>query len=141
MPGRGESIDRTTPPRCGGRCRSCAIGAIVLVRGLRSGKYLVSNAAQLAALALAVLRHSWPTSGGALRLEPEQGEGGARGGSPAKCAEADPATAAEVADSLARLLAGLDPADRRLIELRVQGFSMAEIAAASGCDPHALRAA
>ncbi len=113
---------------------------LALLPGLRSGKYLITNLAQLVALALAVLRHLVADKWRHLRSELEQRGEGPPSGSHVERAEADPATAVQLADSLSRLLDGLDATERRVVELRVQGFNMAEIAEELHCDVHALRA-
>jgi DNA-directed RNA polymerase specialized sigma24 family protein len=51
----------------------------------------------------------------------------------------DPAVEAEVRDGLARMLDEVDDADRKLLELRLQGFTTAEAARKLDADPDILR--
>jgi RNA polymerase sigma-70 factor (ECF subfamily) len=51
----------------------------------------------------------------------------------------DPARAAQLADAVRHLCADLDETDRRLLELRLQGYSTAEIAAELGVSDAAVR--
>ncbi|MBN9522177.1 RNA polymerase subunit sigma-70 [bacterium] len=54
--------------------------------------------------------------------------------------EPDPALAAEVADECRRLLAALGDADlRRVALLRMDGYSVEEVAAAIGCAPRSVK--
>lgn len=53
--------------------------------------------------------------------------------------EVDPARQAELRDGVARLCAGLSDMERRMLELRSQGYSTDEVAGAVGLNPIALR--
>ncbi len=115
----------------------------VLLPGLRAGKYDVSSLDKLLALARTVVRHkvirNWR------RMQREQAtatskvadEGGDKAGRfPAE----DPTQIVTMDDLKQHILASLSGLDRQLIELRVQGYSTAEIAQRLNCDAHALRA-
>jgi RNA polymerase sigma-70 factor (ECF subfamily) len=106
----------------------------VLLPGLREGKYEIASVDKLIALARTVVRHkvirNWR------RLQRERGVAGRDEGD----AEADPAQAAQTNDTVRHLLQSLPEGDRRIIELRLEGFSTAEIARQLELDAHALRA-
>jgi len=53
--------------------------------------------------------------------------------------ETDPARAAQLRDAATRVLQGLDAEDRRLLELRLEGWSTAEVARLLGQSPDVLR--
>jgi RNA polymerase sigma-70 factor (ECF subfamily) len=54
--------------------------------------------------------------------------------------EADPARSAAIKDAIQQLCNHLTAADRRLMELRLAGYSTAEVARELGADPDVLRA-
>jgi RNA polymerase sigma-70 factor (ECF subfamily) len=113
--------------------------------GLRDGKFDISTREKLEALALTMLRRKlarkWRRARRQRRLD------GAAGGPPdlpglllsLESAEADPARAALLADTIRHLLARLDPTDRRILEMRSGGYGDAEIAAGLGLTPVAVR--
>ena len=55
------------------------------------------------------------------------------------CPEPDPAEAAQLNDQVRHLLGGLDPEQRNLLELRLQGYSTAEAAHKLCLDADVLR--
>jgi RNA polymerase sigma-70 factor (ECF subfamily) len=107
-----------------------------LLPGLQDGRYAFADEEQLVALAVTVLRHKVqrtakrppPAPTDPATLPPEQ--------SP----EASPPDAAVGEELAAKLLAGLDPEDRQIVEFRMQDFSTPEIAARLGVSPAVLRA-
>ena len=59
-------------------------------------------------------------------------------GSLSHCSD-DPAEAAEFHDQLRHVCATLDATERRVIEMRLEGYSIAEVARSMGIEPHLLR--
>ncbi len=115
----------------------------VLLPGLRAGKYDVSSLDKLLALARTVIRHK--VGRNRRRMQREQATQATKvandaADSASRLAAEDPSQAIETEDLKQRILASLSDPDRQLIELRVQGYSTAEIAEMLGCDAHALRA-
>lgn len=104
-----------------------------LLPGLRCGRYAFADEDQLVALAVTVLRHKVhratrrPLSGPLVE-------------SPPAPPDDQPANATAARDLLARVLDTLGEEDRRIVEMRLQQFSTAEIATALGCTPPILRA-
>jgi RNA polymerase sigma-70 factor (ECF subfamily) len=117
----------------------------VLLPGLRQGKYDVSCPEKLLALALTVIRRKVAKSWRRLQREQSFPAGGSGTCSaaeliPSRCPHDDPARAALLKDSVQHVLSGLSGTDRRLVELRLQGYSTGEIARKLNADAHALRA-
>ncbi len=118
----------------------------VLLPGLRQGKYDATSPDQLLGLALTIIRRKVANKWRHLqRQEPSAGLGAGEGH------EADPLLASQSPDddpvaiaagneSLARVLSRLAPEDRELVELRLLGYSTAEIAERRQCSSHLLRA-
>lgn len=104
-----------------------------LMPGLRDGRYSFDDEDQLVALAVTVLRHKVRRA--ARRRQPTAPPPD----SPAPLGD-QPAHASAARDLLDRVLDDLGPEDRRLVEMRLQQFSTAEIAHALGCTPAILRA-
>lgn len=135
-----------------------------LLPGLRDGKYGLTHPEQLLALALTVIRNKVVSKWRHMKPEHARRTPNVDASSAENDAfaandslhvrrsakadpwsiagrpEDDPSMAAQVNDSLRHVLKGLNPADRRLLKLRVQGYSTAEIAVQLQCDAHALRA-
>jgi RNA polymerase sigma-70 factor (ECF subfamily) len=115
-----------------------------LLLGVRGGKFAVSTAEQLIALATTMARRKvariWRHMRRQRRLE--SGPGDADNLPDVLLSlhstEADPARAALLNDAARRLCDGLSPADRRLMELRLQGYTSEEIAAEVGVSKNAL---
>lgn len=107
-----------------------------LLPGLRDGRYAFADENQLVALAVTVLRHKVrrtarrqrPTATDPNTLPP---------GTDPAAAPGDTAAEEEV---VARLLAELEPIDRRLIEMRLADVPTTEIAESLGLTPAVLRA-
>lgn len=115
----------------------------VLLPGLREGKYDVSSLDKLLALVRTVIRHkvirNWR------RIQRQQvtetskvaGEGG---GDSTRVPDDDPSQSVVADDLMQHVLASLSGSDRQLVELRIQGYSTAEIAQRLSCDANGLRA-
>jgi RNA polymerase sigma-70 factor (ECF subfamily) len=116
-----------------------------LMVGLRENKFDISSPENLIGLAVTMLQRKvarhW-------RRVQRQERDSRAGGDPQQLAhrlmslsssDIDPALAAEYQDKVRQLLETLDDADRRLIELRLEGCSTAEAARALGVDADVLR--
>ena len=116
----------------------------VLLPVLREGKYEVSDLDQLVALAITLIRRkiarNWRRMRREIELQTQAREQGTMPGAALSSPPADPAEEAQLKDLLQHLLAHMDEKDRKLVELRLEGHSTAEIAAQMGCNSHALRA-
>lgn len=107
-----------------------------LLPGLRDGRYTFADEDQLVALAVTVLRHKVqrtarrppPSPADPATLPPEAAPG------------VGPSESAVGEELIAKVLANLDPEDRRLVELRLQDYSTAEIATELGVSAAVLRA-
>jgi RNA polymerase sigma factor (sigma-70 family) len=115
----------------------------VLMPGLREGRYRIASLDQLLALARTIIRHkvirNWrrmqrEDATQASRLEQSSADASAASSA------GDTSKAIEIEDLKRHILGGLNDFDRRVIELRLDGFSNVEIADMLGCDAHALRA-
>jgi RNA polymerase sigma factor (sigma-70 family) len=116
-----------------------------LMLGIRQDKFDISSPEKLVALALTLVRRKvarqWR------HLQRQQRLGGGSGDSSnlpdlltaLGSSETDPARAAQLKDSVQHLCSGLDDSERRMLELRGQGYSTAEIAKDLGMHPIALR--
>jgi RNA polymerase sigma-70 factor (ECF subfamily) len=116
-----------------------------LMMGVRLGKFDVASPAQLVALALTMVRRKVARK---WRRHRRQIPAGAAGSSAddlgevltsLRSAETDPARAAQLRDAAASVFRGLDAADRQLLELRLEGWSTAEVARRLGQNPDVLR--
>jgi RNA polymerase sigma factor (sigma-70 family) len=116
-----------------------------LLIGLRDQKFAFATPDDLLALALTLVRRKaarhWR------RLQRQQRLSGHAADTPDLAhllatlsrPHDDPAQAAQFRDQLAQLCANLTDAERRLLEMRLQGYSPAECAAALGLSPVAFR--
>ncbi len=115
-----------------------------LLLGLRRGRYDLSGPDKLVALALTLVRRKvarhWRHAQRQRRLD--------AGAAPFDLSHAltslsspqpDPARAAQFNDQIRHLCAGLGDTERRLLEMRLQGYSPAEIARELGLSDVALR--
>jgi RNA polymerase sigma-70 factor (ECF subfamily) len=117
-----------------------------LLVGLRQEKFALSAPEHLIALALTLVRRKvarqWRHLQRQRRLDRRPGD---TGGSLSdvltslSSPEGDPARAAQLKDQVDHLCANLGEAERRLLELRVQGYSLAEVACELGLSAVALR--
>jgi RNA polymerase sigma-70 factor (ECF subfamily) len=114
-----------------------------LLRGLQQNRFDLSTPEQLVALALTMVRRKaarhWRRQQRQRRLEagPDAAELPALLTS-LSAPRSDPAEAAQFNDEIARLCRHLDPNERRVIELRLEGFTRDEAAAELGMDRNAL---
>jgi RNA polymerase sigma-70 factor (ECF subfamily) len=113
-----------------------------LIGGLRQNKFDFSSPDKLLALAVTLVQRKI-----ARHWRRVKREAGASRASDTRevllslCSpQADPASAAEIADAADHFLSGLDDVDRRLLELRLEGCSTAEAARQLGVDAGFLRA-
>lgn len=116
-----------------------------LLVGLRQQKFDISTPDNLIALALTMVRRKiarhWRRLQRQQRLE--QGTG-TDGNIPHLLAElsspdSDPARIAQVEDAIAHLWSHLDAGEKKLIQLRLEGYSTAEVARSLGLDANVLR--
>jgi RNA polymerase sigma-70 factor (ECF subfamily) len=116
-----------------------------LLLGLRQDKFDVSSPNQLIALALTLVRRKvarkWRQHRRQTRLSSPAvpREGLAEVLATLRDPGPDPAHAAQLRDAVARVCRGLDDDDRRLLELRLDGWSTAEAARLLGHNPDVLR--
>ena len=118
---------------------------VQLILGLKQKKFSVANPDQLRSLALTLLRHKFiqhwrrylcqvrHNSALVMTAAPLERRIAAAGG------ELDPAQSAEYKELLDRLYGHLRIEERRLVVMRLQGYSTREIAAELRIDPAALR--
>lgn len=115
-----------------------------LLVGLRQGRFDVSTPERLIALALTMVRRKVARKWRQVRRQ-ERGE---RSGDEAHLsqllsaltsAEVDPGRQAEFDDAVAHVCRELSAADRRLLELRLEGWTTAAAARALNADPDVLR--
>jgi RNA polymerase sigma-70 factor (ECF subfamily) len=114
-----------------------------LMLGLRAGKFDVSSPDQLVALALTVVRRKVARKWRHLRRQQRSLPGRAESLDLTLASlavpDSDPARAAELRDATEHLCAGLDETERRVLELRLEGHSTAEVARELGLDADVLR--
>ena len=116
-----------------------------LLLGLRQDRFEISGPEQLLALALTLVRRKvarhWRHLQRQKRLE--TGESGS-GDLPQLLSSLstpgdDPARATEFNDTVRHVCEHLEPIDRKLVEMRLEGFSTVEVARTLGLDAHLLR--
>lgn len=112
-----------------------------LLVGLRSNKFEFTRPEQLLALVLTMVRRK---AARCVRLQSRRlrltAKAVTSGSWPSgETAGADPAKAVQHDDALRYLMDQLDGTDRRVVELRLQGYSTAEAARELGLDPDGLR--
>jgi RNA polymerase sigma-70 factor (ECF subfamily) len=113
--------------------------------GLRQNKFAFDSAENLMALALTLVRRKaarqWRRLKRQQRLDAGPGETGglAQVLTSLSSPEQDPARAAQFADQVEHLCAGLSEPERRLLELRLNGSSPAEVADELGLSAVAMR--
>jgi RNA polymerase sigma-70 factor (ECF subfamily) len=116
-----------------------------LLLGLRQEKFDISGPEQLLALALTLVRRKAARQWRRLRRQQRlSGELPAASGledllGSLSSWEADPAQAAQSHEQVHNLCRSLDAAERRLLELRLEGYSPAEMARQMGLHPVAVR--
>lgn len=114
-----------------------------LMVGLRQGRFDISTPDRLIALAITIVRRKVARQWRHLRRQ-ERLEGRAVSDSvPDLLAQlqggADPSETAALNDQMQRLWQQLDPVERRLVELRIEGQTTADAAREMGVDPDVLR--
>lgn len=118
---------------------------ITLLKGLRDDKFHVAGPQQLVALSAEIIRRKVAQVWKRLkrRTELNNNLGGTQEDDEHRVVghndSVDPATEAAVNEGLARMLSEVDEADRRLLELRLEGYTTAEAARALQADPDVLR--
>jgi RNA polymerase sigma-70 factor (ECF subfamily) len=116
-----------------------------LMLGVRQDKFDVASPAQLIALALTMVRRKvarkWRRHRRQLPVGVATNSDDDLGDvlTSLHSTETDPARAVQLRDAAARVFRGLDEADRRLLELRLEGWSTADIARQLGQSPDVLR--
>jgi RNA polymerase sigma-70 factor (ECF subfamily) len=116
-----------------------------LMLGVRQDKFDVASPAQLIALALTMVRRKvarkWRRHRRQLPVGVATNSDDDLGDvlTSLHSTETDPARAVQLRDAAARVFRGLDEADRRLLELRLEGWSTADIARQLGQNPDVLR--
>jgi RNA polymerase sigma-70 factor (ECF subfamily) len=116
-----------------------------LMLGMRGDKHDISSPEKLVALALTLVRRKVARQWRRVQRQRRLGGGPADSGNLPELllslhsTEADPASAAQFNDALRHLCASLDAAEQRILELHLQGYRTAEIAAEMGLNPVALR--
>jgi RNA polymerase sigma-70 factor (ECF subfamily) len=107
-----------------------------LIRGLLQDKFDITCAEQLLALAVTLVRNKvarhWRRLQRQRRLPAQAAENRGR-------PEDDPAQAAQYHDQVRHLCRNLNETERRLVELRLQGHSTAEVARRLGLNADVLR--
>lgn len=115
-----------------------------LMLGVRQDRFDVGSPAQLVALALVIVRrkvarkwrhHRRQVPSSTIMSDNDLGDVLTS----LHSTETDPARAAQLRDAAARAFRGLDGDDRRLLELRLEGWSTAEAARILGLNPDVLR--
>ena len=116
-----------------------------LLRGLRQGKFDLATPNNLVALALAMVRNKTVRYWRHLRRQ-QRHSGGAADSTPLPevlasltCSHSDPAEAAAYHEAVASLWQHVTEAERRVLELRLEGCTTAEIARRLGEDADVLR--
>ncbi len=116
-----------------------------LMRGLRGGSLEGSNPETFVALAVTVVRRKVAQHWRHLQQEHRLRFGVVEGARPPAAvqpppsAERDPAQTVQQSEDLQTLCQDFHPTDRRLMELRLQGYSTEEAAAEMGCAANVLR--
>jgi RNA polymerase sigma factor (sigma-70 family) len=116
-----------------------------LLLGVQNDKFNINSPAQLIALAMTLVRRKvarkWRKHRRQLHLDQPRNAGDdvASVLSTLRSSEADPARAAQLHEAEARLLRELDPGERQLLQLRLQGYTTAEAARELQLNPDVLR--
>ena len=116
-----------------------------LLVGLRQNKFALAGPEQLIALAAEMVRRKVGRKWRHLRRQQRLSHGPGQGNDLAQSlysltsAETDPARVAEINDAVEHLCRNLGDADRRVLEMRLDGYSTAEAARKLGEDADMLR--
>ena len=113
-----------------------------LLVGLREAKFDISSPEKLIALASTIVRRKVARKWRTIRREQplnRPGESLAQTLSSLSSPAADPAQAAEFNDQIERLCESMSELERRMLELRLEGFTSPEVAAQLGLHAVAIR--
>jgi RNA polymerase sigma-70 factor (ECF subfamily) len=116
-----------------------------LLLGVRESKFAVSTPEQLIALATTMVRRKVARQWRHMRRQQRLEAGTTSTGNVPEVlntltsGEADPAHNAQAGDTMRHIWENLDAVEQRILELRLDGYSTAEIASAVGLNPIALR--
>jgi RNA polymerase sigma-70 factor (ECF subfamily) len=116
-----------------------------LMIGLRADRYDISTPEQLIALALTIVRRKVSRQWRKLKRQQRlSGDGSGSQNLPGLIAslsasESDPAEIASIREATAHILSRLDETETRVIELRLEGYTTAEVARQLGLDADVLR--
>jgi len=103
--------------------------------GVRGQKIDLSKPEKIVAFAMTLLRRKIAFYWKKIKREPNQ----ASNGRDRRANEATPADSFALSDEVEKLLRGLNPIDRKLLELRLDGYTTAEAARELGVDACSLR--
>jgi len=118
---------------------------ITLLKGIRDDKFHIAGPHELVALSAEIIRRKVSQVWKRLKRRTELNNNLAGVHEDAEHRVVgreslpDPIADAELRDGIERIMNEVDAADRKLLELRMQGFSTAEAARALGADPDVLR--
>jgi RNA polymerase sigma-70 factor (ECF subfamily) len=112
----------------------------VLLPGLRAGQYELTDPEQLVSLAVTVLRRKVADSWRKLQTHQKWAAQSSEAALATQRPDDDPARLAQFRDSLEKLFAQVNEADRRLLELYLVGWGSADIGAKVGYSDHVVRA-
>jgi RNA polymerase sigma-70 factor (ECF subfamily) len=118
-----------------------SVHRILLVR-LREHKLALDSPERLLGLALTVLRRRVARHWRQLKQEAAARAAGTTAGEqavPALADEADPTRTPQLTDEVERLFRTLNESDRHLLEMRLRGYSTADVARQLGVDSRVLR--
>jgi RNA polymerase sigma-70 factor (ECF subfamily) len=116
-----------------------------LMVGMRESKFAISTPEQLIALATTMVRRKVARQWRHMRRQQRLESGTTSTGNVPQLlntlisGEADPARNAQSSDTMRHVWESLDESEQRILELRLDGCGTAEIAAAVGLNPIALR--
>ena len=115
-----------------------------LMVGLRQDKFEISTPQNLLALAVTLVKRKVARHWRHLQRQQRMESGNKSSDLAQKlsalshCSD-DPAEAAEFHDQVRHVCATLDASERRVVEMRLEGYSIAEVARSMGIEPHLLR--
>jgi RNA polymerase sigma-70 factor (ECF subfamily) len=116
-----------------------------LISGLQKQKFDLASPEKLVALAVAMVRRKIARHWRSLKRQTRSASGAPAGSNPRQAllrlctSEHDPGSAVRSAEAVDHFLQGLDDIDRRLLELRMDGYSTTEAARQLGVDAGCLR--
>ena len=116
-----------------------------LISGLQKQKFDLASPEKLVALAVAMVRRKIGRHWRSLKRQTRSASGAPAGSNPRQAllylctSEDDPGSAVRSAEAVDHFLQGLDDIDRRLLELRMDGYSTTEAARQLGVDAGCLR--